>query len=62
MWTVLTDPYYRKASWVVAGICWANTLSGINVIDFYSTRILAGIDQDSGGKGLTPVQGDAPVY
>ena len=59
MWKVMTDPYYRFATWMVVGLCGANTLTGINAINFFSTRILSDIKADNPDHGLTPVQGDA---
>ena len=59
MWKVMTDPYYMWATWMVVGLCGANTLTGINAINFFSTRILSDIKKDNPDHGLTPVQGDA---
>ena len=59
MWTVIFDPYFRMATWVVLGLCLGNTLTGINAINEFSSRIFEDMQKDNPGKGLKPVQGDA---
>ena len=58
MWTVCTDPYFRMATYVVFGLCLGNTLTGINGINEFSSRIFEDIRRDNPGHGLKPVVGN----
>lgn len=40
LWESLTHPDYRRATWVCIGVATANQMSGINVINMFSTDIL----------------------
>ena len=41
MWEALFDKEYRMSTWVNVGICFFHELSGINVINLYSSQIFA---------------------
>ena len=59
MWKIIFDPYFRKATWVIVGLCIGNTLTGINAINEFSTRIFEDMQKDNPGHGLKPVVGNA---
>ena len=37
--SVLCDPYYSKATWLVCAIAFFNQMSGVNLISIYSTTL-----------------------
>ena len=59
MCKVIFDPYYRMATYVVVGLCVGNTLTGINAINEFTSRIFEDIQKDNPGHGLKPVAGTA---
>ena len=59
MCTIMFDPYFRMATYVVFGLCVGNTLTGINAINEFTARIFEDIQKDNPGHGLKPVVGTA---
>lgn len=61
---MLSDPKYRKATWLVCAIAFFNQMSGVNLISIYSTTLFQQLSEDassSGGFSISPGTGSALV-
>ena len=60
---VLTDPRYKKATWLAMAIAFFNQMSGVNLISIYSTTLFENLQEDAadGGFSITPGTGTALV-
>ena len=61
MCTVIFDPYFRAATAVCVGLCLGNSLTGINAINSFSTRLLTDINNDNPDHSIKPALGNAMV-
>ena len=55
----LTDPQYRRATYICIGLAIFNQLTGINAINIFSTKIYSDIqaESSSGSGGISPPVG-----
>ena len=60
-WTVIVDPYFRAATAVVVALCLGNSLTGINAINSFSSRLLTDINNDNPDHSIKPALGNAMV-
>lgn len=51
MKATLTSPDYRSATWICISIAIYNMMSGVNIINSYSTNIFDDIKNNGGGDG-----------